>query len=201
MAEIVTCPACDKKLQVPEDFFGKTVQCPECKQQFLAQATGAPATATQSAPAGSVPAWEKPPGRDLARVPDDEPRRRSSRDYDEDEEDRPRRRRTRDDEDDHDRRRRRRLTPHRGGMILAFGILSLFVLPIVFGPMAWFMGNADLQAMRSGYMDPSGESQTNTGRILGMLATIMQIVGLVIGCLIAVVFLALAFTGAMMPRH
>jgi hypothetical protein len=29
MAEIATCPQCACKLQVPEDYFGQIVQCPE----------------------------------------------------------------------------------------------------------------------------------------------------------------------------
>ena len=159
MAEIVTCPSCDKKLQVPEEFFGKTVQCPECKQQFLAKPASGAGTSAAPAP---VPAWEKAPGRALERIEEDRPRRR------------------------------RYLTPHRGGMILAFGILAIVgVASIIFGPMAWMMGNADLRAMREGTMDPSGEGQTNTGRILGMISVIMIVVSLVIGCLFFTFFMGL----------
>ena len=191
MAEIVTCPSCDKKLQVPEEFFGKTVQCPECKQQFLAKPASGAGTSAAPAP---VPAWEKAPGRALERIEEDRPRRRPSRDDEDDDYDRPRRRRSRDDDDDDgDRPRRRRyLTPHRGGMILAFGILAIVgVASIIFGPMAWVMGNADLRAMREGTMDPSGEGQTNTGRILGMISVIMIVVSLVIGCLFFTFFMGL----------
>src|ERR1043166_936631 len=188
MAEIVTCPSCDAKLQVPEEFFGKTVQCPECKRQFLAKAVSAPTEAAVK-PGGDVPAWEKAPGRELARI-DDRPskrgeRGRGSRDDDEDD-DRPRRPRSRDyDDDDYARPRRRYLQPHRGGMILAFGILAIVgVMSIVFGPLAWVMGNADLRAMRSGEMDPSGDGSTNTGRILGMVSVFIQAAALVFTCVI-----------------
>jgi hypothetical protein len=172
-------------LQVPEDFFGKTVQCPECKHAFQANPAGTtvnpgapdPAPADDS-PVREAPAWEKPP-----RPRDDDAghdRRRPRPDDEQDEDDRP---------------RRRRLAPHRGGMILAFGIMSLFIMPVIFGPLAWIMGHIDLQEMKAGRMDPSGESQTNTGRILGMVACILQIVGLVLGCGIAALFILAGILG------
>src|SRR5262249_13243524 len=65
--------------------------------------------------------------------------------------------------------------PHRGTMILVFGILSLVMgcLGIVFGPIAWTMGNADLVEMRAGRMDPEGEGMTNAGRVCCMIGTIL----------------------------
>ena len=71
-------------------------------------------------------------------------------------------------------------------MILAFGIIALVMggIGLILGPIAWFMGNADLREMRAGRMDPSGESQTNTGRILGMIATLLHGIGLIVGCLV-----------------
>jgi hypothetical protein len=110
----------------------------------------------------------------------------------------PRRERSsrRDDYDDHDDReyddyddrprryrRRRDLAPHRGSTILTFGILSLVVFGPIFGPMAWIMGNNDLAEMKAGRMDPEGESATNAGRICGMIATIICIVGVALLCL------------------
>jgi hypothetical protein len=106
-------------------------------------------------------------------VPRDEPQerepRRSSRrnrdDYDDDDyDDRPSRVR---------KRRRRDLEPHRGGLILALGIISFFFAPFILGPIAWILGNIDLAAIRAGRMDPEGESQTSTGRLCGMIATIV----------------------------
>jgi hypothetical protein len=47
--------------------------------------------------------------------------------------------------------------------------LSLFVCALVFGPMAWIMGNQDLNDMRQGRMDPSGEGLTRAGKILGII--------------------------------
>jgi hypothetical protein len=76
------------------------------------------------------------------------------------------------------RSRRYHLKPHRGSTILILGILSLFIAGPILGPIAWVMGNNDLAEMHAGIMDPEGESNTNTGRILGMIATILSIVAL-----------------------
>jgi hypothetical protein len=192
MAEIVTCPACARTLQVPEDFFGKTVQCPECKQMFEARATGA-------APA-AAPQDQYAPTNDLFPAG---LRSRSEQELDDDERDRPHRRRPADDDDQDDERpRRRRLEAHRGGMILVFGILAIVgVASIPFGPLAWILGNADLKAMRAGRMDPSGESQTNLGRILGMISTLLIVVSLVLGCVFFVFMVLLGITGVGGHRH
>jgi ABC-type Fe3+ transport system permease subunit len=69
--------------------------------------------------------------------------------------------------------------PHRGGMILAFGIIGL-VCCIIFAILAWVMGNKDLKEMAAGTMDRSGEGMTKAGKIIGMIACILAIVGLII---------------------
>ena len=51
------------------------------------------------------------------------------------------------------------MEPHRGVLILVLGILSLTVCGIL-APFAWVMGNTDLEKMRAGQMDPSGEGLT-----------------------------------------
>ena len=73
------------------------------------------------------------------------------------------------------------LKPHRGPIILAFGILGLVVCQL-FGVAAWVMGNNDLREMDRGYMDPTGRDLTNTGRILGMVATILIVVPFTVIC-------------------
>lgn len=174
MNEIITCPNCQKKLQLPEEYLGKTVQCPGCKQTFTAQR------------AGVVPPPPTSPGREAPPPPKDDyeeeelPRRRRRRraddDYEEDDYDD-------DDYDDRPRRRRRDLVPHRGGVILTLGILSLLIC----GPLgiaAWVMGNNDLAEIRGGRMDPEGEGTTQAGRICGMIATILMGLGLALACII-----------------
>jgi hypothetical protein len=188
MAEIVSCPACSKTLQVPEDFFGKTVQCPECKQAFLAQPT--------AAAAGSAAAPAYTSNTNLFPAPTESRRQRDDRERDDDERDLPRKRRPeRDDEDDD--RPRRRLTEHRGGIVLAFGIIAITgIMPIPFAPIAWLLGNADLREMRAGRMDPSGEGLTNVGRILGMISTLLMVVTLALVCVGFIFMVLLGIVGA-----
>jgi hypothetical protein len=146
-------------LQLPDDAYGKTVQCPTCQRVFTAEATmiNAPTTANTARPA-SVPVPTKPP---------------PTRSYDDSGDiDRPRRRRGRDEDDDDGRYRPRRPVPHRGGEILTFGLLALIPCPftgIIFGIIAWMMANTDLTEMRSGRMDRDGEGLTQAGRVLGII--------------------------------
>ncbi len=72
--------------------------------------------------------------------------------------------------------------PHRGTMILIFGIIGL-VCCLPLGIAAWVMGGGDLKKMDAGLMDDAGRSNTNVGRILGMIATLLSILGCVIGLL------------------
>ena len=70
------------------------------------------------------------------------------------------------------------MKPHRGTLILVFGILSL----VVCGPLgiaAWIMGNTDLKQMTAGTMDPSGRGITNGGRICGIIGTVLMILAVV----------------------
>ena len=84
------------------------------------------------------------------------------------------------------------MKPHRGTLILVFGILGL----VVCGPLgiaAWVMGSKDLKEMAAGAMDPSGRSQTNAGRICGIIASILMIIAAIVAVLglIAAFFLTL----------
>jgi predicted Zn finger-like uncharacterized protein len=191
MTNTIACPSCRRTLRVPEDLLGQRVKCPTCGETFAAVLDEEPAP---------PPRREAPPERRSERLrerDEDGPRRRPAPREGEGG-DLPRRRpaRREDEEDDYDARPRRRYyQPHRGPMILTFGILSLIVLPIVFGPMAWVMGNNDLREMRAGRMDPEGRSSTEAGRICGMIATLLF--GVVFGgcCLLYVVMFAVAGAG------
>lgn len=69
------------------------------------------------------------------------------------------------------------LKPHRGGMLLAFGILGILCC-IVFGILAWVMGSNDLKEMEAGRMDPSGEGMTKAGKILGIIGCVLAVLGI-----------------------
>ena len=80
------------------------------------------------------------------------------------------------------------MKPHRGLMILVFGILGL-VFCQLFGIAAWVMGNTDLNEMNAGYMDPSGRDLTNAGRICGMIATALLIIPVMFGLIVGLISL------------
>jgi hypothetical protein len=61
---------------------------------------------------------------------------------------------------------------HRGGTVLAMGILGL-ALCFPLGFVAWSMADHDLKRMRSGRMDTSGEGLTRAGKICGMVGGIL----------------------------
>ena len=82
------------------------------------------------------------------------------------------------------------MQPHRGTMILVFGILGLVVC-FPFGIVAWVMGSTDMKAMDAGTMDPEGRSTTQAGKIIGMIATLFAILGLLVGILMFAVALIL----------
>ncbi len=74
------------------------------------------------------------------------------------------------------------MKPHRGTLILVLGILGL----VICGPLgiaAWVMGSGDLKQMDAGTMDPEGRGTTQAGKICGIIATILLIVGTIIGVL------------------
>ena len=73
--------------------------------------------------------------------------------------------------------------PHRGGLILGFGITSL-VFPILccyvplgifFGVPAWIMGSADMRKINAGEMDPAGKGSTKAGLICGIIGTFIAL--------------------------
>jgi hypothetical protein len=180
MPTIVTCPdeTCARQLRVPDELLGKSVKCPKCGKIF---------TAREDSGAVAPPAPRPVEEEDEREEEERRPRRRSvARDDDDDyDDDRPRR-----------RRRRRDYAPHRGTMILVFGILSVVgVVWFVFGPMAWIMGNTDMQEIRAGRMDPEGEGNTNAGRVCGMIGTILHSV-LWGGCCLFYIFVIAAAAGA-----
>jgi hypothetical protein len=56
-------------------------------------------------------------------------------------------------------------------MIMILGIVSIFALQIILGPIAWVMANGDLKKMDAGIMDPSGRDNTKTGKTCGIVGT------------------------------
>jgi hypothetical protein len=193
MPTIIDCPTCTRKLNVPEGLLGGPVRCPDCGGTFEAGGgpsppdraaqteardeavprpqPGTPYSVTPAPPAPSAPAPDMRPcpycaekieaaavrcrfcGEDLAA-----------------EDERPWEQRY--------RRRgvRRDCEPHRGTLVLIFGILSLVVpyIGVALGIAAWVMGHRDLKKIEAGAMDPEGRGLTLAGKICGIVGTILQ---------------------------
>ena len=68
---------------------------------------------------------------------------------------------------------------HRGTMILVFGILGIACC-FPFGIAAWVMGNADMQKINAGIMDPEGKGTTNAGKICGIISVALAALGIIV---------------------
>jgi hypothetical protein len=88
------------------------------------------------------------------------------------------------------------MKPHRGTLILVLGILGLVVCSPL-GIVAWVMGSGDLKEIDAGTMDPAGRGSTQAGKICGMIATILMIIGVVIVILV----MALGGMAALHAKH
>jgi hypothetical protein len=94
------------------------------------------------------------------------------------------------------RKSRGGLAPHRGGLILTFGIIGLVVLVactplcIITLPLAiagWVMANNDLRAIADGKMDPDGETVTRAGKIIAIISCVLSVLLMLLGMLFLVV--------------
>ena len=156
MQQFVHCPNCQRRLHVPMNLTGVQVQCPGCGKSFVPhQEVATPVVLAPPPPrlGGELQqlGLEPPPRPD---EPSPFP------------------------EDADEFSPRRDLNPHRGGMVSILGVLSLLfcLIGIVLGPIAWAMANHDLREMREERMDPEGENSTNTGRICGIIGTLLNAV-------------------------
>lgn len=75
------------------------------------------------------------------------------------------------------------LKPHRGVLILVFGILGLVVC-FPFGVAAWILGSGDLREMNAGRMDSSGQGLTQAGYVIGIIATILAAIAILVAMVI-----------------
>ena len=70
---------------------------------------------------------------------------------------------------------------------LVLGILGIVCCAFV-APVAWYLGQNELRAIRQGQASAAGEGMAMAGRILGMIGTALLILGLVVGLLWALFF-------------
>jgi hypothetical protein len=74
------------------------------------------------------------------------------------------------------------LEPHRGGLILTLGILSICLsatciftpLSLPMGLAAWVLGQGDLGKIRANVLDPEGEANTRAGLVCGIIGTLLS---------------------------
>ena len=75
--------------------------------------------------------------------------------------------------------------------VLVLGILSLVVCQIL-GPIAWVMGNNELAGIDAGRRPPQNRGTAQAGRILGIISTVLMIIGVVF----LFIFLAIALVAS-----
>ena len=153
MPETIACSQCGSPLRLPEAYIGREVRCPSCQETFTAR----------------LP--DEPRERLPASYPD-------LQDNDDEEEARLKRRRRAYEQA---RRARERVQPHRGGTVLALGVISLCLccIPAIslgLGIGAVVMGSRDLARIRNGAMDPAGRGRTRAGVVCGILGPILTII-------------------------
>lgn len=171
---------------MPDELQGTRVQCPSCGSAFdaagappplPAQPPPLPHSEPPASPAGQPPLEIDSNVASDDRQPTGAPRHEPL-DKRDDTKDEP------DDHDDDDRpwesRRsfvRRDCEPHRGGVVLAMGIVSIVLagpIGLGLGIASWIMGQRDLAKIRQRVMDPAGQGTTQAGWICGIIGTILS---------------------------
>ena len=77
-------------------------------------------------------------------------------------------------------------------MLIIFGVLGI-ICCVIFGILAWVMGQGDLKEMAAGQMDPSGEGMAKAAKILGIVSVVLNVIGILIwGLMMAGIFAAAA---------
>lgn len=76
--------------------------------------------------------------------------------------------------------------PSQATTVLVLGIVGLIFS--ITAPVAWILGNQEMRAIDEGRRDPANAGTANIGRILGIIGTVLLVLGLLaLGALIVVV--------------
>jgi hypothetical protein len=203
MPTVIHCPSCERKLKVPETLLGKKVKCPSCGTQFTGAAPDEGPAEEQEEPTEvrvRVRAGSPPRRRQEEEEEEPQEQEEAEEQEEQEEDERPRERRRR-------RRGRRDAEPHRGGLVLTLGIISvamsgvalvgccifapagfLAVVGLALGIPAWVMGARDLRKMDRGVMDREGRGPTRGGYICGIIGTISAAIMVVLVVLAVLLF-------------
>jgi hypothetical protein len=87
---------------------------------------------------------------------------------------------------------RRDCDPHRGGLILALGVIGLvasflYIFALVGLPLsiaAWTMAETDLKRIKARTMDPEGKANTQAGKVCGIFGTLIGSLWVLVFCCI-----------------
>jgi len=63
--------------------------------------------------------------------------------------------------------------------VLILGIVSILCCQLA-GPVAWFLGDKELKAIRAGISPASGEGTAKAGMIMGIIATVLFVLGIIV---------------------
>jgi hypothetical protein len=194
MALTIKCPHCEKALSVPDEAVGRMVRCPACQTAFLiAQPVRQPDTPAGGnvpppLPAASPPAWDRDSPSARRKRPEEATKGRKKKRYggENDEEEPERKKKSKKDDQnpfalqDEEGHTRPLGRPHRGGFILALGILSFIGGCFILSFITISMANVDLIQMAARRMDPAGKTMTQVGKYLAManLALTVLVLGM-----------------------
>jgi polyferredoxin len=78
--------------------------------------------------------------------------------------------------------------PHRATVILVLAIVGFFFFCGLTCPVAWWMARGDLKKMELGKMDPSGESTTRAGHLLGIIGTVLMVAPMLLSLVVLVIY-------------
>jgi uncharacterized membrane protein YjgN (DUF898 family) len=78
-----------------------------------------------------------------------------------------------------------------GTLVLVLGILGVFVAGIC-APFAWYLGSKALKEARASGVTYSNQQQLVVGRVLGIIMTVIAILGILFGVVALVVLVAAA---------
>ncbi len=148
------CTGCGQTLRVGDDHAGKRARCPSCGTITQVPGSGM-APAPQYTPPAGIPTKPVIPANPFADRPDGANPYQSAMGQ--------------AGPSIQPRFGHGYVKPHRGGLVLTLGILGL-VCCMPLGIAAWVMGSSDLAEIRRGQMDPSGQSTTQVGMILGIIS-------------------------------
>ena len=62
---------------------------------------------------------------------------------------------------------------------LILGIIGILPCCNILAPIAWYLGNKEVKAIRAGVSSPAGQGMATAGMILGIIGTIFLVLGFI----------------------